>query len=191
MQEQSKQAAGWAPTFSLGERKRKNPWEADNESLGDSPERERYSGKWPQKVICYLLGSPAAAMHGPATKQHPRDFRNSTNRDTAAHVPDWPLGGSHVKVKTTLWRIGKQKGQQNQHAQKLERQELGPNPKPTEVYTKISMFSTGCKQDPESHNTIFKISRMQSKITGPMKHQKTSTSRRKRQSTKANEMVRL
>ena len=87
--------------------------------------RERCSGKWPQKVVCELLGSPRAALHGPATKKHPKDFWNSTNRETAAHVPDWPLGGSHVKVKTTPQRIGKQKWQQNERAQKMGHQNRG------------------------------------------------------------------
>lgn len=156
------------------------PREADNESWGGC----RGGGaqeNGPRKGFVNCRAHPELLCADLLVSSTPKTFRTELT-ETAVPAPDWSPDGSRVaQVKTAP-----QRWQWNQHTQKPQRQELRPNPELTICYTRLSTFSTGFKQDPASHNIIFKISRIQSKLTGHVKHQKIPSSRGKRQSANAN-----
>lgn len=141
--------------------------------------RGRHPGKWSQKVVCDTWAHPELFCMDQILTSKPKGW---TNKDSCPS-PEWPLHGTRgtgqdstakdLKTKLTVEPAPTEAGM-----------ELRPNPHQADcVLKKIWTFCTGLKQDPESHNVIFKISGMQPKTTRHVIHQEIP---RKRQSTKNN-----
>lgn len=142
--------------------------------------RGRCPGKWSQKLFFDTWAHPELFCMDQILTSKPKGW---TNRDNCSG-PDWPLDGTQVaQVKTALQRIWKPNWQWKQHPQKLGWNWGLTLTRLTVSWTKIRTFCTGLKQDPESHNIIFKISGMQPKTTRHVTHQEIP---RKRQSTNNN-----
>lgn len=122
------------------------------------------SGLWSAGLTPELLGLDVILFSTSKT------FRteltdNWTGPSLTTRWNTWGTGQDSIAedMKTKLW---------NQHPQKPEHQELRPKPSQADclLHKNINTVS-GSDQDPGPHNTIFKISRIQSKITGYMKHE--------------------